>query len=170
MRATVQRDPILEREKLTGAKCRWRGLLPTLREERGSVLIETALGFMLIMAMVLGIMECCMMAYTYGVLEESARQGVRYAAIHGSDSTNCSGPSTGCADSTAANVVGTVTTYASSFAGNVGGMSVTVTYPDGASTANSRVQVAIAYTYQPYFKYPGTPPILKVSSAGRIIY
>ncbi len=141
-----------------------------LRDELGSVAIETALGFMLIMVMVLGIIEFSMMAYTFGVLEESAREGVRYATIHGTDSTNCSGPSSGCADSSAANVSSDVTTYAKAYAGNVSGMSVTVTYPDAASTPNSRVQVAISYQYQPLFAFPGTPPTLNISAIGRILY
>lgn len=141
-----------------------------LRNESGSVAIETALGFMLIMAMVLGIIELSMMAYTFGVLEEAARDGIRYATIHGTDSTSCSGPSSGCADSSATNVSSDVTNYASAYVANVSGMSVTVTYPDAASTPNSRVQVAIAYQYQPLFTFAGTPPTLHVSAVGRIIY
>lgn len=148
----------------------WRRLAARLCDTRGSVAVETALGFMVVMAMVLGIMECCMMAYTYGVLEDAAREGVRYASVHGSDSSSCSGPSTGCGDPTAANVVTDVTAYAGNYAGNLGGMTVTVTYPDAASTATSRVQVAIAYTYQPLFNYPGMSHLLQVSSQGRIMF
>jgi Flp pilus assembly protein TadG len=151
-----------------------RGGLPALVRrvcgEDGSIVIETAIGFMLTMTMVLGIIECCMMAYTYSVLEDATREGVRYAAVHGADSSACSGPSTGCADSAAANVVTDVTTYAGQMAGNLSGMSVTVTYPDGACTATSRVQVAIAYTYQPIFHYPGATHLLTVSSQGRLVY
>lgn len=156
MRATSQFDP------------KQRSAI--LRSESGSVAIETALGFMLIMAMVLGIIELSMMAYTFGVLEEAAREGIRYATIHGSDSTNCSGPSSGCTDSSASNVSSDVTNYAAAYVSNVSGMTVTVTYPDAASTPNSRVQIAIAYQYQPLFTFVGTPPTLRVSAVGRIIY
>lgn len=139
--------------------------------ESGSVAIETALSFMLIMTMVLAIVEFSVMAYTYSVLGEAARQGVRYATIHGTASSNCSGPSTGCADSSAANVVSAVTTYANNFTGNVSGMKVQVTYPDaGGSAAPSRVTVAITYTYQPMFHVIGTSPAFHVSSQGRILY
>ncbi len=148
---------------------RWR-LVDGMRGTSGAVAVETALGFMLIMAMVLGIIECCMMAYTYAVLEDAAREGVRYASIHGTDSSSCSGPSTGCADSSAANVVSDVTSYAANYVGNLTGISVTVNYPDGASTATSRVQVAIVYTYQPLFNYPGMSHVLSVSSEGRIMF
>ncbi len=139
-------------------------------DERGSIVIETALGFMITMTMVLGIIECCMQAYTYGVLEDATREGVRYASIHGTDSSTCSGPSSGCADSTAANVVTDVKNYAANFAGNLSAMTVTVTYPDASSSAGSRVQVEITYTYAPIFHTPGTSHGLQVSSQGRIMY
>jgi hypothetical protein len=90
--------------------------------------------------------------------------------VHGLDSSSCSGPSSGCGDSTAANVVSDVKTYAGTFAGNVGSMTVTVTYPDGTSTAMSRVKVAISYSYAPIFHVPGVTETLNVSSAGRILY
>ncbi|MEO8735861.1 MAG: TadE/TadG family type IV pilus assembly protein, partial [Edaphobacter sp.] len=114
--------------------------------------LETALCVMLIMTLVLGIIECSVMMYTYSVLGDAARHGVRYAIIHGASSSNCSGPSTGCADSSATNVVNDVTTYANIFANNISGMTVQVTYPDvGGSTSPSRVTVAITYTYQSMF-------------------
>jgi Flp pilus assembly protein TadG len=142
--------------------------------EDGAIAIETSLGFMLLMTMMLGIVECCMMGYTYASQEDAAREGVRYAIVHGVDSTTCSGPGTGtgsaCTDSTAANVSSAVTTFASSFCGNLSSMVVTVTYPDGTSTANSRVQVAISYTYQSLFHFPGASQHLQVSSQGRILY
>ncbi len=149
---------------------RWGRLLACIRGDGGSILIETALGFMLIITMVLGIIECCMMAYTLSILEDAAREGVRYASVHGTDSTSCSGPDVGCADSTYANVVSDVTSYASAFSGILSGMSVTVTYPDGTSTATSRVLVAITYTYQPHFLFPGPSHVMTVSSEGRIVY
>jgi len=140
------------------------------RGEDGSIVIETALGFMITMTMVLVIIECCMMVYTYSVLEDAVREGVRFASIHGIDSSSCSGPSSGCADSTGANVVSDVTVYAGKFVGNLAGMGVTVTYPDGKSTPTSRVSVQIVYTYQPLFRFPGASHVLQVSSQGRIVY
>jgi Flp pilus assembly protein TadG len=140
-------------------------------DEQGAVAIETALGFMLIMTCVLGIIECCMMVYTYSVCADAARHGVRYATLHGTNSVSCSGPSTGCADTTAANVVSDVTNYASAFSAPAASMTVTVSYPDlGGSTTPSRVVVTIAYVYQPLFRFPGTPTNFQVSSQGRIIY
>lgn len=164
-------DPLHQPRKACRLRFCFRRPAQRFGSESGSVAIETALSFMLIMTMVLGIIELSVMAYTYSVLGEAARQGVRYATIHGSASSNCSGPSTGCADSTAANVVSSVTRYANNYARNVSGMQVQVTYPDtGGSTAPSRVTVAITYTYQPLFHVIGTSPTFHVSSQGRILY
>jgi Flp pilus assembly protein TadG len=139
-------------------------------DEQGSVMVETALSFFLIITCVLGIIECCLMVYTYAVYADAARHGVRYATFHGTDSTSCSGPSAGC-DSTAASVVSDVTTYASGYAAPASGLTVTVTYPDaGGSKASSRVIVNVAYSYHPLFNFPGTPTNFQVKSQGRIVY
>ena len=74
--------------------------LPRIADERGSV--ETAIAYLLGIAAVLGIVELAMMCYTFGVVSEAARAGVRYASIHGADSSNCSGPTHGCGDPGAA--------------------------------------------------------------------
>jgi len=147
----------------------WLRAVALVRCDRGTVAIETSVGFMLMMAMLLGIMECSVMGYTYAVLEESAREGVRYAIVHGSDSSSCSGPSTGC-DATAQNVIDDVKAYANTFAGTLSGISVSVTYPDGASTGTSRVKVSITQTYVSVFHIPGISQTLTVSSTGRILY
>jgi hypothetical protein len=109
------------------------------------------------------------MAYTFSVMEEAAREGVRYASVHGIDSATCEGPSSGC-DATAANVVSDVKAYAGTYTSGLSGMTVTVTYPDSASTATSRVKVALSCTYSPVFHFPGAAHLLQVSASGRILY
>jgi Flp pilus assembly protein TadG len=131
--------------------------------DSGSVQIETALAFMLMMTCVLGIIEFCLMTYTYSVYADSVRQGVRYATVHGSDSSNCSGPTSGCGDQTGANVVSVVTSYAKQYTAPISGMTVQVTYPDsGGCTPPSRVIVTATYTYASLFKYPGSPHVFQV--------
>lgn len=142
-----------------------------LSDSSGSVLIETALAYMLGIAMVLGIVELAMMCYTFGVINEAARAGVHYATIHGANSSNCSGPSSGCADPSAANVVNQVAAFASSFTSSAAPMTVTVTYPDaGGSTAPSRVLVTVSYTYRPLFGISAAGPAFHVAEQGRIAY
>jgi len=140
-------------------------------EDQGAAILETALSFMLIMTCILGIIECCLMVYTYSVYADAAREGVRYATLHGLDSASCSGPSVGCADSSAANVVSYVKTYASAYSAPAATMAVTVSYPDtGGCAAPSRVIVSISYVYKPLFNYPGTSTSFQTTSQGRIIY
>ena len=133
-------------------------------------MVETALGLLVVMACVLGIIECCMMSYTYGVYLDAAHQGVRYATMHGSDSSSCSGPSTGCGDSTGTNVANQVTTYAAHFVSPASAPSVVVSYPDGSSTPSSRVNVTVTYSYTPLFHSSGVAAAFHASSQGVIVY
>ncbi|MGB8477588.1 MAG: TadE family protein [Acidobacteriaceae bacterium] len=132
--------------------------------------METALSLLLVMPMVFWLFEMCMLTYTYSVLGDAARQGVRYAIVHGTDSGNCSGPSSGCADSSAAKVKSVVTAAAAFSFHDLSKMTVQVTYPDLASTPPSRVNVTINYTYVPYIKLPGIANSVQLSAQGRIIY
>jgi Flp pilus assembly protein TadG len=138
--------------------------------ESGVAIVETALCITLIMTCMLAIVECCMMGYTYSTYEDAAEQGVRYATMHGTDSSNCSGPSQGCADSTGLNVQNAVSTFASSYVQHVSGMTIGVTYPDSTSTPLSRVMVTVTYTYKPLFGLPGFSHVFTVTSEGRILY
>lgn len=146
--------------------------LATLKSsDSGSVAIETALAYMLMMNCVLGIIALATMAYTYSIYQEAARYGVRYATVHGSHSSNCSGPTSGCGDQTAAHVVTLVKSYASPFTAPIASTTVQVSYPDaGGCTAPSRVIVTVNYTYTSLFNVIPNGIAFQVSSQGRIIY
>ena len=136
----------------------------------GSLLVEAALALLVALPMVFWLFEMCMLTYTYSVLGDAARQGVRYAIVHGTDSTNCSGPSSGCSDSSGANVVTVVKNAAYYSFHNVSKMTVQVTYPDASSSPPSRVNIAITYTYVPYIQLPGIVHTIQLSAQGRITY
>ncbi len=144
--------------------------LRRFRSESGSLVVETALSLLLILPVVFWLFEMCMVTYTYSVLGDAARQGVRYAIVHGTDTTNCSGPSTGCADSSAANVISVVDSSAASSFHDLSHMNVQVTYPDLSSAPPSRVNVTINYTYVPYISLPGIVQSVRLSAQGRIVY
>jgi Flp pilus assembly protein TadG len=141
-----------------------------IHSEEGSLVVETALSLLLVIPMVFWMFEMCMLTYTYSVLGDAARQGVRYAIVHGTDSNNCSGPSTGCADTAGANVSSVVRNAAAFSFHDLSKMTVQVTYPDLASNPPSRVNVTINYTYVPYIKLPGIANSAQLSAQGRIIY
>jgi Flp pilus assembly protein TadG len=140
------------------------------RSEEGSLVVETALSLLLVIPMVFWLFEMCMLTYTYSVLGDAARQGVRYAIVHGTDSNNCSGPSSGCADTAAANVKSVVNAAAAYSFHDLTRMTVQVTYPDQASTPPSRVNVTINCIYVPYIKLPGIANSVQLSAQGRILY
>jgi Flp pilus assembly protein TadG len=147
------------------------GLARLLRDEAGAVQFESALCYTIIFSMMLGILQFCMMVYTYGVYAEAARVGVRYAVSHGSNNTSsCSGPTTGCADSTGANVVAAAKNYAAGYAATISGMQVTASYPDSSSVAPSRVIVTISYSYAPFIRLTGFRQSFVIKAQGRIAY
>jgi Flp pilus assembly protein TadG len=139
-------------------------------EDDGSLLLESAIALLVIVPMVFWLFEICMLTYTCSVLGEAARQGVRYAVVHGTDNSNCSGPSVGCGDASGANVVSVVDKFAAYSFHNLSAMTVQVSYPDGSSQPPARVNVAIQYTYMPYIQLPGLGQKIKMNAQGRVLY
>ena len=99
------------------------------REDKGQAQVEFVLSIFLVLLTLLGIFELTMFIYTYSVLSDAAKDGVRYAIIHGSSNTTPSGPgSTSAIDGAAG--TGIVKTYAQYSLHDTTRMTVTVSYPD----------------------------------------
>jgi Flp pilus assembly protein TadG len=142
-----------------------------LNEDRGSMLIEFALSIWTLFLLTFLIFEFCMTVYTYSVLGNAAREGVRYAIVHGSDSASCSGPGSGCSDAAGSNVSAVVKSYATVTFHDISGMRVTPSWPDGTSTPSSRIIVSISYPYISYLTLPGfQSPNMQVTAEGRIVF
>ena len=140
------------------------------RDDGGTALLEFTLSVWMLLLVVFLIFEFCMTVYTYSVLGDAAREGVRYALVHGTDSGSCSGPSMGC-DSSGAAITAVVNSYATVSFHDTSGMTVTPSWPDGTSTPSSRVIVSIAYPYVPYLQIPGfNSPTMHVTAEGRIVF
>lgn len=131
-------------------------------------MVEFLLSIMVVMFLIFWIFEMSMMVYTYVVVGAAAKQGVRYAIVHGTQSGNCSGPSPGCGGTTA--VIAVVKDYAKYSLHDISAITVQANYLDSSSAAPSRVQIKVGYTYIPYVKLPGTSPQLVASAEGRIVY
>ena len=131
---------------------------------------ETAMVLLMALLVIVFISQVCLMIYTYGVYAEAVRAGVRYAQQHGSDSTACSGPTTGCTDTTGANVTSTVKSYVSQFTTFIAGSTVSVSYPDNSCAPNSRVIVSVTYTYIPFTNMTEFRASHKIVAQGRILY
>jgi hypothetical protein len=155
--------------------------------ERGQTLIE--FGFVLVfwVVMIIAILEMFMLLHTYNVLADAAKEGVRYAIVHGAN--NPQGLAPPCTAGTCPDLLGpaapagtvpgynstygVVKTFAQMSLHDVSGMTVTATYPDGtAATSNktpNRVQIVVSYPYQPFFGL-GWPTItVNAAAEGRIM-
>ncbi len=132
-------------------------------------LIETALSFMIVVFVMFWMWELVMALYTYNVLSDAAKEGVRYAIVHGTGNSSCDGPSTGC-DSSATNTVAKVRDYAAYSLHDISAITINVTYPDSSSAPGNRVKVAVGYSYIPYINLPWAAPTLVTGATGRIVY
>lgn len=140
---------------------------------RGQAQVEFVLSILFVMLFTFGMLEMVLLVYTYNVLAGSAKEGVRYAIVHGTDSATCSGPGGGgvsCADSSGANVQARVQQYAQYSFHSTSSMTITVTYPDSSSAPPSRVQIHISYPYQPLFGMGWPTVTVNAAAAGRIMF
>ncbi|MGA7924594.1 MAG: TadE family protein, partial [Candidatus Sulfotelmatobacter sp.] len=69
-----------------------------LRSDRGQATVEFSLVIIFLIVMVLSILEMVVFMHTYNVLADSAKEGVRYAIVHGANNSLASGPTCPCAD------------------------------------------------------------------------
>jgi Flp pilus assembly protein TadG len=140
------------------------------RDTRGSVLVETSLALLLALPVIFSVFELCLFVYTQAILGDAARLGTRYAIVHGSDSSTCSGPSTGCSDPSGAQIVTAVQGYAAASFSPLGGIAVTPSWPDGSSAPSSRIVVTVRYNYSPFFNNTGFIFPMYATSEGRIVF
>jgi Flp pilus assembly protein TadG len=113
------------------------------REDRGSTLIEfTLITFMLVIVL-LGVVEMGRMVLVYTTIANAAREGARYAIVHGADQkVSPSGPGSPC---TCPDVQTVVKNFASAGLLNTDSLTITVSYPDGSNTAGSTSQGVITF-------------------------
>ena len=151
-------------------------LKPARRSEEGQALIEFALIGLFLILLIVGFLELTLMVHTYNVLADAAKEGVRYAIVHGSANTGGSGPTCPCAAIDGAPGTGVVKTYAQYSLHSTTPMTVTVDYNPGndnkaaCNKAPCLVRVTVSYPYRPFFNL-GWPTINVYAAAqGRIIF
>jgi Flp pilus assembly protein TadG len=144
-------------------------------KRRGQAAVEFALTIVFVMILILAAIELTVMIYTYSVLADAAKEGVRYAIVHGTGvgASTCSGPGGGgvtCTDSGAANVTTTVSKFTALSFHDSTAMTVTPSYPDASSVAPNRVRVTVAYQYQPIFGLGWPTMTVNAAAEGRIVF
>jgi len=150
------------------------------KHDRGQAQIEFALSILFVFLFILGMIEMVMLLHTYNTLADAAKEGVRYAIVHGSNNTSPSGPTAASAfdppctsansSSSIIDVQNTVLNYAQLSFHNTSGMNVYVCYFDGANTAPHRVGVVVSYPYQAFFGLGWPTLTVRAAAQGRIAY
>jgi Flp pilus assembly protein TadG len=121
------------------------------REDRGNSLVEFALISFMFVIVLAGVVEMGRMVLVYNTIANAAREGTRYAIVHGADQTvSPSGPGN------VTNVQTVVKNFASAGLVNTSAMTITVSYPNGNNTAGSPVTVKVLYTYDPFVNFFGS--------------
>lgn len=114
------------------------------RDERAESMVSFALTVSILFGFIFGLTTMCLAFYTYESISELAREGARYAIVHGSTCETSAGAS--CTASASQ-----INTYVQNIGlPNVAGgtLSVNTTFPDGGEVPDTdRVEVNVTYTY-----------------------
>src|SRR6266702_4691030 len=132
--------------------------------QRGAAQIEFALSILLTMFLIFWMFEMIMVVYTYSVLADAAKEGVRYAIVHGSNNGSPSGPK----DDDPA-ITSVVNGYAKLSLHNISSINIHTTYPETSNDPPHMVKVDVTYTYVPYIALPFTYPSIHTTAQGRSI-
>jgi len=143
------------------------------KSQTGQAQVEFVLSVLFVIIVVVSIVEMVFFMYTYTVLADAAKEGVRYAIVHGCDLSagTCSGTcSPACTDTTGSKVGDYAKIYLGASLHDVSAMTVSVTYPSGNSQPLSPVRVEISYPYQPFFGMGWPTVTVRAAAEGRIFY
>jgi len=137
-------------------------------------MVEFVLSFTVVIFLVFWMFEMIMIMYTYSTLTDAAKEGVRYAIVHGSNNPT-----------TVSSVVDRVQTFANASGHDVSGITIDVKYfkSDGTEYTDTggapltstsavdspdRVTVTVAYPFVPYINLPWAVPTIHATAQGRI--
>ena len=139
---------------------------------RGQALVEFALVAPIFFLVLFSIIEFGRYVYTVQILNEAAREGARYAIVHGSQSLCPSGPMPGVTianpcDPTGQNVKDLVVRDATGVAGTAP-ITPTVTWPVDNARGHT-VTVAVSYQFRTLIPIVPLPPIQVTGTATLVI-
>jgi Flp pilus assembly protein TadG len=135
-------------------------------KKAGQTLVEFSLTAFLAAMLLLFVVETGRMLLVYAAIANAAREGVRYAIVHGSTratgsaQNDASGPSSNPAQ---------VLTIVNEFAGiaplTTSLLVVSVTYPGASNAPGQTVNVSVVYPYNPLITY--FPSTLRLGSSSQ---
>ncbi|OHE75352.1 MAG: hypothetical protein A2107_15765 [Verrucomicrobia bacterium GWF2_62_7] len=127
------------------------------RGDPGQTLVEFCICALVFFMLVFGVVDLARGVFAYNTIAHCAREGVRYAVVHGADSAAPVGPTAN--DATLASVV---RGFATGLQAN--NLSVLSSWPSGNQTG-AVVNVTVSYTFQPVTLFFRTLPLSNSSSA-----
>ena len=123
-------------------------LLGFARSEGAQSLVEFALVLPLFLLIVTGIFDVARAVWQENSLAYAAREGTRYAIVHGSAGNPVVGPCSSCLNP-ATNNLGNIVNAVTGNAVGVYNIDVTIDYPDGDNQRNHRVTVDATAPFVP---------------------
>jgi Flp pilus assembly protein TadG len=135
-----------------------------VRHDEGQALVEAALTVPIVLAFAFTMIELCLAFYSHCLISESAREGTRYAIVHGA---TCETASNASCTATASSI----NNYVSQLGWPnlaVGTMTPTTTFPDGNQNPGSRAQVAVSYVFP--INLPFVPKHSITMSSASVMY
>ena len=139
--------------------------------QQGQSAVEFALVIVSLVLLLFGMLEMTMFIYTYAALTGAAKEGVRYAVVHGASAASPSGPAAGPSGPGPGDVVSRVKAYGAASLHKLSDNNISVNYLDGNSNSpGSRVQVSVSYPYQPLFGLRWASVTISANSVGRIMF
>ena len=155
------------------------------RSVRGQASVEFALVIVLLMITIVSMLELIMLMHTYNTLADAAKEGVRYAIVHGTGNSTPSGPLCPCGDIDGpaappgtvpgyGSGYGVVLTYAQYSLHNMSGAIVGVSYPNHSKThpgngPSDPVRVTVSYQIHPMFGLGWPTATLYAAAEGSIM-
>ncbi len=118
------------------------------KEQSAQALIEFALVLPIFLLLVTGIFDTARAVWQENTLAYAAREGTRYAIVHGASGVPIVGPCSVCLNPVSNNL-GNVVSAVTSNAVGVYNIDVTVDYPDAGNQRNQRVTVDASASFTP---------------------
>jgi Flp pilus assembly protein TadG len=151
--------------------------------QAGQAMVEFMLVTVFLLIVFVSMLQMIMLMYAYSTLADAAKEGVRYAIVHGTGNTVCSGPGTTgppavtCPDIPGNNVKTAVQNFANLSFQNISKTTeITVDYnPNSANGSNQcnvpgcLVRVTVSHAYRPLFGLGWPRFNLNAAADGRIM-
>jgi len=132
-------------------------------------MVEFAIAAPILFLMIFGIMEGGWLYYNQNQITDAAREGARYAAVHGTLAEDVSDADVSTYVVSASDVKTDIVSHLS--IPDASNIVVTVTRPDGDMVPGHRVKVKVTLLYHPLIGYAfGSAAITLSSSSTSIIY